>query len=68
MVMPNLGGHELAERVKARLPDISVILMTGYSKTDRPQTLSTGDPIHHIDKPFHPNVLITQVRETLEAK
>ena len=30
MVMPNLGGHELAERVKARLPDISVILMTGY--------------------------------------
>ncbi len=66
MVMPKLGGHELAERAKAQQPDIGIILMTGYSKTGRPQVLSTGDPIHHLDKPFLPRALLTLVRQALD--
>ena len=68
MVMPNMGGEELSQRLKARQPDLSVILMTGYSETGRPDVFPNGDRIHHLDKPFLPQVLVSQVRQALDEK
>lgn len=68
MLMPNMGGRELALRLKALHPDLSVILMTGYSEAGRPKSFANGDRIYHLDKPFLPNGLVTQVREVLGEK
>jgi PAS domain S-box-containing protein len=67
VVMPNLSGRELADRLKKRWPGIKVMFMSGY----------TDDAVvHHgvlekgaefIQKPFSPDQLAIKVREVLEA-
>lgn len=67
VVMPQMGGRELADAVKPLLPQMRVLYMSGY----------TDDAIvHHgildagtqfIEKPFTPDALVTKVREVLNA-
>jgi len=66
VVMPGIGGRELAIQVAAILPDIKVLYMSGYT----PQAI-----LHHgeldadtffIQKPFTPSSLAAKVREVLD--
>ena len=66
VVMPGIGGRELAIQVSAILPDIKVLYMSGYT----PQAI-----LHHgeldadtffIQKPFTPSSLAAKVREVLD--
>jgi len=67
VVMPNLSGRELADRIGKRRPGIKVLFMSGY----------TNDSIQHhgvlqqgadfIQKPFSPDQLAIKVREMLAA-
>jgi two-component system cell cycle sensor histidine kinase/response regulator CckA len=65
VVMPKMNGPELAQRIKAMLPDIVTLLMSGY--TDRAirlqEELSNGTPF--IQKPFTPRALALKIREML---
>ena len=66
VVMPELNGHRLAERVTSGRPDMKVLYMSGY----------TDDAIvHHgvlergtrfLQKPFSPEMLADKVREVLD--
>jgi DNA-binding response OmpR family regulator len=65
VVMPRLSGRELAERVRAIVPDVSVLYMSGYpdAKLDGPE--SPRDSLLY--KPFHVDELLTRVRDALDS-
>ncbi|MBL8755172.1 MAG: response regulator [Planctomycetes bacterium] len=61
VVMPELGGIELARLVRARWPATQVLLVTGY--VDAPDGVPDGVPVLH--KPFLPRELGHQLRRLL---
>lgn len=67
LVMPIMGGTELAEKLASRRPDIKVLYMSGYTNSDsvRQRILSAGSAF--LQKPFTPTELTRSVRETLDA-
>jgi len=66
VVMPGMGGRELAERLQSQQPDIKVLFMSGYMD----QTISYQDllaaELNFIEKPFSPQKLANKVREILD--
>jgi two-component system, cell cycle sensor histidine kinase and response regulator CckA len=62
VIMPNLGGVELARRVESLLDGPPVALVSGYAKPeaarDRP----------FLTKPFHPDQLTTLVGQLLNDR
>jgi PAS domain S-box-containing protein len=62
MVMPEMGGVELAEAFHQLRPSVPVLHMSGYS--DR---LWQGEvPQHYLQKPFTPDALLQSIRTLLE--
>jgi CheY-like chemotaxis protein len=68
VVMPRLGGRELAERLRRERPELRVLFMSGY--TDDMglvhDVASTG--LAFLQKPFAPDALCRKVREVLDEK
>jgi two-component system cell cycle sensor histidine kinase/response regulator CckA len=67
VVMPQLGGVELAARLTARRPETRVLYVSGY--TDEPRVLraARGLADHFLPKPYVGEALARQVREILDA-
>ena len=67
-VMPGMRGPEVAEEVKALRPDVSVLLISGY--TDRPTfpIEVDNDPLGFLAKPFKPSELSDRVRKILDYR
>ena len=67
VVMPQMGGRQLAERVASLRPETRVLYMSGYTDDAivRHGELKPGTPF--IQKPFTASGLATKVREVLEA-
>jgi PAS domain S-box-containing protein len=68
MVMPGIGGRELAERVQAARPDIKVLYMSGYtdSAVVHQGVLGTDAPL--LQKPFTLATLTVKLREILAVE
>ena len=68
VVMPQLGGRALAERVTAARPSIKVLFMSGYTDDAvvRHGVLEAGTPF--LQKPITPKSLSSRVREVLDRK
>ncbi|MEA2067700.1 MAG: ATP-binding protein [Verrucomicrobiota bacterium] len=64
VVMPGLGGAELAIAVKELYPEIKVLFMSGYSRS---QLEEEGVPpdAHVLEKPFTPDKVVAMVRQLL---
>ncbi|MGP0073957.1 MAG: response regulator [Bryobacteraceae bacterium] len=58
VVMPNIGGFELAERVLKMDSEVSVVLMSGDSSCDY-------QSLEYLAKPFRPTELIETVNRVL---
>ena len=67
VVMPQLNGRELVERVRPLRPAMKVLFMSGYTgrALGSQGTLEPGTPF--IQKPFTPDALTRKVREVLDA-
>jgi PAS domain S-box-containing protein len=64
MVMPGMGGAELASRLEAMSPGLRVLCMSGYA--DQIAAVTTDHPARAcLPKPFTPHDLAKKVREAL---
>jgi PAS domain S-box-containing protein len=65
VVMPKMGGRELAQRVAALRPEIRVLFVSGYTGDS---LILPGPHAAFLEKPFGPSDLIKKVREMLDQK
>lgn len=66
VVMPDLGGRELAERLMALHPEMRVLYVSGYTDDAIVRHGVSEEKIHFLQKPFTPQALAVTVREVLD--
>ena len=65
LVMPRMGGRELADRVAERLPRIKTVFISGYSD-EKPVTQEAALPGSvFVSKPFSPVTLLRAINELI---
>ena len=62
VIMPEIDGSKLAERVLKLHPEARVLLISGH---DRGQHTPKSPRVHFLRKPFFPSVLIQILKELL---
>ncbi len=67
LTMPELGGEETFERLRARWPDLPVVFSSGYSVDGALSDLLDRGVVGYIQKPYSLDDLLQAVRTTLEA-
>jgi two-component system cell cycle sensor histidine kinase/response regulator CckA len=65
LVLPGVGGMDLARRLRDRRPSLTVLLMSGYSDRDVGAFQSETDRVAFLQKPFTPDSLVGRVGELL---
>jgi PAS domain S-box-containing protein len=67
VIMPEMSGRQVADRLKERLPKLKVLFVSGYTDDAivRHGILEPG--IAFLQKPFSPESLARKVREVLDA-
>jgi PAS domain S-box-containing protein len=68
VVMPKMGGWQLAQRVTAARPDVGVLYMSGYTAESVGQRGVLAADTVFLHKPFTPEALVRGVREVLDAR
>jgi two-component system cell cycle sensor histidine kinase/response regulator CckA len=70
LVMPGMGGREVVRRARAMVPDLPVLLMSGYAEPEAEPEPDTNSPAStdFLAKPFHPNELAVRVAKLLSGR
>jgi DNA-binding NtrC family response regulator len=66
VVMPQMSGRELTERMKAVRPNIRVLYMSGYTDDAIVRHGLLDQSLHFIQKPFDSASVVRKVREVLD--
>jgi PAS domain S-box-containing protein len=66
VVMPQMGGKELSEKLKLLIPDIKVLYTSGYTDNSVVHHGVLEPGTHFLQKPFSPKMLSHKVREVLD--
>ena len=67
VVMPQMLGKEVAERVTAVRPELRVLFMSGYAEPILTSQGTLEPGVTLIEKPFSEPQLLAKVREVLDA-
>lgn len=67
VIMPEMNGQVLADRLKESLPDLKVLFMSGYTSNVVKDLDTEDSDVHFIEKPFHLRELSRKVHEALDA-
>jgi PAS domain S-box-containing protein len=67
MIMPDMGGGETFDQLKAAQPDLKVLLSSGYSLNDQAKEILSRGCDAFIQKPFNMQELSRKLREVLES-
>ena len=65
VVMPGMDGHTFVQLVRQEMPDIKVILMSGYAEDVFREEISRDTTIHFLAKPFSLRALAGAVKDVL---
>ncbi len=68
LMMPGIGGTELARRLKARWPDLPILYMSGYSAEDLRRQGEGDSEAVTIEKPFRPESLLRSINAALATR
>src|SRR4030095_8471826 len=67
VVMPEVGGRELARKVERLLPGMPILAVWGYGRDPEPMVDKDGRPVDYLEKPYTPMALARRVRSALDA-
>jgi CheY-like chemotaxis protein len=67
VVMPQMSGRQLANRIRSQRAAMKVLLMSGYGDDALPEGKSTGPGLALIAKPLTPCGLSHKIREVLDS-
>ena len=68
VVMPEMSGRELSERLGKLRPEIKIIYVSGYTDNAIAHHGVLDKKTHFIQKPFAPQTLLEKIREVLEQE
>jgi CheY-like chemotaxis protein len=68
VIMPKMGGRELAESLLPSHPDLKVLFISGYTENAAIQLGTLVPGSNHLAKPFSPDTLARKVSEILSPK
>jgi len=68
VVMPQLNGRELAERLVAKLPEIQVLYMSGYPDDAVLRRGLIAANTNFLHKPFTASAVARRVRQLLNTR
>jgi DNA-binding NtrC family response regulator len=67
LVMPHVGGLDLAERLRVHRPETTVLYMSGYAEQAEELPIAIGkEGAALLPKPFMPATLVEMVRQMLD--
>ena len=67
MIMPRLGGRELAKRLAILDPNVRIMFMSGYTDDVLVRTGELASGMVFLQKPLRPETLASKVREALDS-
>jgi CheY-like chemotaxis protein len=67
VVMPEMNGRDLADRLSSVDPNLKKLFVSGYSASALAPRGVLDDGVHFLQKPFSLTALAAKVREVLEA-
>lgn len=68
LVMPRMGGRELAEQFRKLRPDAKIIFISGYAEDGSEWEQAKQFEVDFLPKPFSPNTLLQLVRQVLDSR
>ncbi len=66
VIMPHMGGPELARWIQKERPRVGILLTSGYADDVAMKDMRRMEKVHFIRKPFGARDLLTLVREILD--
>jgi two-component system cell cycle sensor histidine kinase/response regulator CckA len=67
MLLPELSGYDLAQRVLELRPQMKILFMTGYVEGEIVQRCISELRASFLDKPFQPATLLSRVQEAIAS-
>ncbi len=68
VVMPNMGGPELAAKLRTRQPGIAVLLVSGHTGDQLDRSGLDLSTTSFLQKPFRPSELLRRAREVMNQR
>jgi PAS domain S-box-containing protein len=68
LMMPRMNGDVVMKAIRARRPDIPVIVITGFRESETAEAVASLQPDAILDKPFRPEDLMEAVRTALRSR
>ena len=67
LTMPGIGGHELADRLRAGAPELRVMFMSGFAEGKDFSATALPPATAFLEKPFMFTMLSERIRELIAA-
>lgn len=66
LIMPEMNGHELAEKFRTYYPDVQVLFTSGYPENHIVRNGHLEKGINFLQKPYSPGALAEKIRNILD--